>query len=76
MESTIAEDFLNDLADLSDEDTLQKKQKISIEPLESSKLLVSPSFFHILSSLNESGISQSSSFVEQCNNMIVEIDIE
>lgn len=76
MESTIAEDFLNDLAELSDEDLPQKKQKIAIEPLESSKLLSSPSLSQILSNLKESDISKSNSFVEQCNNMIVEIDLE
>ena len=77
MESTIADDFLHDLADLSDEDIPSKKQKnAEIEPLEKSKILDSVELLCILSSIHSKNLEQTNDFLEKCNNIVVDISTE
>ena len=77
MESTIAEDFLNDLAELSEEDMPTKKQKLDFtEALETSKILGSVELECILNLISQATTFEDSKFLEDCSNMIVEIDSE
>lgn len=77
MESTIAEDFLNDIAELDDEEIISKKQKIEeIEALEKSEILCSADLNNLLSSISDPSLNQSNKFVETCSKFSIEIERE
>lgn len=78
MESTIAEDFLNDLAELSsDEDALSKKPKL-FEPdsLERSEILKDPHLDHLINTIDQGKSDMTSEFLQDCNSVLQKIDAE
>lgn len=82
MESTIAEDFLNDLNDLSDDDLPTKYQKVEkdeegISILEESKLLHQQELSeHILRISSQDQNSLNYDLITKSNEFIMKIDIE
>ena len=79
MESTLADDFLKDLAGLSssEEDEPTKKVKLTeLETLEHSLLLQSPDLAQTLQALIKSDPPTAESFLDTCSDLLQKIDLE
>ena len=76
MESTIAEEFLRDLADLSEEEDLKKRKITETESLEKSIILPSSSLANLLKTLSENQDPLNNNTLQECNTTLTEINIE